>query len=137
MFRPDTQNKTFDIRRIQPYHPFQIRDIEVLPIPQIHGHGLSMGYRIGNFAYSTDVVRMEEQAFQALAGVKVWVLGVVTPIENDKHINVDMALKWIERVQPERAYFTHMGSRMDYETLCRTLPDYIRPVYDNMEIEIK
>ena len=137
LFRPDTQNKTFDIRRIQPYHPFQIRDIEVLPIPQIHGHGLSMGYRIGNFAYSTDVVRMEEQAFQALAGVKVWVLGVVTPIENDKHINVDMALKWIERVQPERAYFTHMGSRMDYETLCRTLPDYIRPVYDNMEIEIK
>jgi phosphoribosyl 1,2-cyclic phosphate phosphodiesterase len=77
------------------------------------------------------------RAFQALAGVKVWVLGVVTPIENDKHINVDMALKWIERVRPQRAYFTHMGARMDYETLCRTLPDYIRPVYDNMEIEIK
>ena len=136
LFRPDTKNKTFDIHCIQPYHPFYVRDTEILPIPQVHGQGVSMGYRIGDFAYSTDVVRMEERAFQALAGVKVWILGVVTPIKNDKHINMDTALEWIERVHPERAYFTHMGARMDYENLCRILPDHIRPVYDGMEIEI-
>ncbi|MBO7257970.1 MAG: MBL fold metallo-hydrolase, partial [Alphaproteobacteria bacterium] len=71
-----------------------------------------------------------------LEGIKVWVLGVVTPITNNKHINIETALEWIERIKPERAYFTHMGSRMDYDTLCRNLPDYIRPVYDGMEIEV-
>ena len=95
-----------------------------------------MGYRIGNMAYSTDVVSMNDRAFEALSGIKVWILGVVTPIKNPKHINVDTALEWIERVNPEQAYFTHMGSRMDYDTLCRTLPANIRPVYDGMEFDV-
>ena len=126
----------FQLNIIKPYQSFDVKDISVLPIPQKHGNGDSIGYRIGDFAYSTDVVSMDEKAFKALEGIKVWILGVVTPIENAKHINIETALKWIERVKPEKAYFTHMGSRMDYGKLCQTLPDYVRPVYDEMEIDI-
>ena len=137
LFLPGTDNKSiFDVHIIKPYQPIQIGDLEILPIPQKHGEGISIGYRIGDFAYSTDVVAMDDRAFQALAGVKVWVLGVVTPIKNSKHINVDTALQWIKRVNPKQTYFTHMGARMDYDTLCRTLPDNIRPVYDGMEFDV-
>ena len=137
LFLPGTKDKSiFDVHIVKPYQPIQINGIEVLPIPQKHGGGTSMGYRIGNMAYSTDVVSMNDRAFEALSGIKVWILGVVTPIKNPKHINVDTALEWIERVNPEQAYFTHMGSRMDYDTLCRTLPANIRPVYDGMEFDV-
>lgn len=130
------ENPVFDIHLIQPYRPIKIKDISVLPIPQRHGAGMSVGFRIGDFAYSTDVSDMDERAFDALRGIKVWILGVVTPVPNNKHINLDQALQWIEKVKPERVYLTHMGTRMDYDQLCQTLPDYIRPVYDEMEIEL-
>jgi phosphoribosyl 1,2-cyclic phosphate phosphodiesterase len=137
LFRSQTQGTdVFQLNLIKPYQTFQVGDMSIQPIPQRHGNGHSIGYRIGDFAYSTDVVSMDEKAFHTLEGIKVWVLGVVTPIANNKHINIETALQWIERIKPECAYFTHMGSRMDYDTLCRNLPDYIRPVYDGMEIDV-
>ena len=137
LFQPNmTAKSIFDLHVIKPYQKFQINGVEILPIPQKHGNGVSMGYRIGDMAYSTDVVEMEERAFQALVGIKVWILGVVTPIPNKKHINVETALEWIKRINPERAYFTHMGARMDYDRLCATLPSHIRPVYDMMDITV-
>ena len=110
--------------------------MKVIPIPQQHGKGESFGYRIGDFAYSTDVVDMDPAGFDVLAGVKVWIMGVVTSVPNIKHLHTEKALEWIERIKPERAFFTHMGTRMDYDALCAYLPPYIRPVYDGMEIEI-
>ena len=56
--------------------------------------------------------------------------------ESQKHIYLDEALRWIEQIQPERAYITHMGQRMDYESLCQALPSHVRPVYDGFEFEI-
>ena len=137
MFRPETKgHNPFDIRVIEPYRPFTVESLNIIPIPQVHGDGLSMGYRIGDLAYSTDVISMDDRAFEALSGVKVWILGVVTPTPNPKHINLDTAFNWIDRVSPERAYLTHMGSRMDYQSLLQTLPRHIRPVYDGQIITV-
>lgn len=126
----------FDIKVIRPYEPFDVNGIKIIPILQYHGDGLSMGYRIGDFAYSTDVKSMDEQGFEALKGVKTWVIGVVTPNPNNKHITLVEALEWIERIKPERAFITHMGTSMDYAELCKTLPPHIRPVYDGMVIDV-
>jgi len=82
------------------------------------------------------VFEMEDAGFQALQGIKVWILGVVTSLPNDKHLNTERALEWIDRVKPEQAYFTHMGTRMDYASLCAYLPHHIRPAYDGMELDI-
>ena len=137
LFQSESSDKTvFDVRLIRPYHSFEVNGVSVLPLPQKHGDGESIGYRIGSFAYSTDVVSMDERAFKALKGIKIWLLGVVTPIKNKKHIDLKTALKWIEKVGPEQAYITHMGARMDYEKLFAELPPNIRPVYDGMEIDI-
>lgn len=135
-FRPIADKTLFDIRIVKPYQEFEINGLKVLPIKQYHDENISIGYRIGDFAYSTDVKKMDEEGFEALKGIKTWILGVTTPSENPKHINLEEALQWIDRVKPERAFLTHMGTRMDYDTLCRELPPHIRPVYDGMEIEV-
>ncbi|MGN1063666.1 MAG: MBL fold metallo-hydrolase [Alphaproteobacteria bacterium] len=135
-FPPFAKKMTFDVHVIKPYIPFQINGLEIMPIKQYHSSRTSIGYRIGDFAYSTDVKQMDEKGFEALKGIKIWILGVTTPTENNKHINVKEALKWIELIRPDRAFFTHMGTRMDYETLCKTLPAHVRPVYDGMEIDV-
>lgn len=136
VFGPKTQEKPIiDVKIIKPYQEVDINGTKVLPILQYHGDGLSMGYRIGDFAYSTDVRSMDEQGFEALKGIKTWVIGVVTPNPNNKHVSLAEALEWIERVGPQRAFITHMGTSMDYENLCRTLPLHIRPVYDGFVFE--
>lgn len=135
-FRPIAERSLFDIRIIKPYQEFEINGLKVLPIKQYHDENISIGYRIGDFAYSTDVKKMDEEGFEALKGIKTWILGVTTPSENPKHINLEEALQWIDRIKPERAFLTHMGTRMDYDTLCHKLPSHIRPVYDGMEIEV-
>lgn len=135
-FPPFAKQTVFDVHVIKPYQPFLVNGLKILPIKQYHSDSISIGYRIGDFAYSTDVKQMDDKGFELLKGIKTWILGVTTPLENTHHINIDEAMQWIERVKPERVFFTHMGTRMDYEELCKTLPPFIRPVYDGMEIDI-
>ena len=39
-------------------------------------------------------------------------------------------------VKPRRAILTHMGTAMDYRTLCDELPAGVEPAYDGMVIEV-
>lgn len=131
------QYPTFELHSVHPFEAFTIKDISFLPILQHHGDGKSLGVRVGDFAYNTDVDELTDEGFEALKGIKTWILGCVTRTENHKHLYLAKALKWIERVQPQQAFLTHMGAKMDYAALCRELPPSIRPCYDGMEIELK
>ena len=123
------------VHYIQYYKPFQINDIKIIPILQHHGADLSVGYRIGDFAYCTDVKQIEPEGWKILKGVKKMVLGCVTINENAKHLNLEEALDWVRRLKPECTYLTHLGSKMDYQTLKRTLPEGVIPCHDGLIIK--
>ena len=132
---PETQT-AFQLNIIEPFKPFYVGNTKILPIRQYHGDVITIGYRIKDFAYSTDLKSMDKEGFEALKGIKTWIMGVITPRENYKHIHIPEALNWISEIKPERVYFTHMGQRMDYDSLCRELPEHIRPAYDNLLISL-
>lgn len=134
LFQHTENAEHFVLNNIKPFTPFDIKGIKITPILQYHGETTSVGYRVDDFAYSTDVKRLDQNGFDTLAGIKTWVLGVVTPRENKKHISLPEAIQWIEKINPEHVILTHMGSKMDYNTLCNTLPPHIRPAYDGMVI---
>lgn len=50
--------------------PFAIEDLTVIPFKQQHGKTQSLGFRFGDFAYSTDVNNLDETAFDVLKGIK-------------------------------------------------------------------
>lgn len=115
---------------------FDCHGIRVLPFGQDHGYMATTGFRFGDIAYSTDLVRIGEDAFAALEGVKVWVVGCLQKQEHPTHAHLDRVLEWIDRVRPERAILTHLSHRLDYaelETRCRP---GIEPAYDGMTIEV-
>ncbi len=132
----DMFTKGFDLHPIKVNETVEIGPFSVHFLDQQHGAGHSLGFRIGNFAYSTDVNEMPEETFSALAGIDTWVLGCVSVKENGKHLHLAKALKWIERIKPRRVYLTHMGTTMDYETLCKILPDFVRPAHDGLSFEV-
>ncbi|AWJ89785.1 MBL fold metallo-hydrolase [Azospirillum baldaniorum] len=117
--------------------PFEVRGRRIVPFEQDHGYLKTLGYRFDKFAYSTDVVKLDEDAFTALEGVEVWVVDCAR-IEppHPVHAHLALTLEWIARVRPKRAYLTHMDQTMDYDTLRRLLPPGVEPAYDGLVIEL-
>lgn len=115
--------------------PKKVGALTMHPFEQGHGNGISLGYRFGDFAYSTDLNRLPETAFDALKGVKIWVVDALRYKPHPTHSHLAQTLEWIEKVQPEQAILTHMTWDMDYETLARELPAGVVPAYDGMVIE--
>ncbi|MDE1146286.1 MAG: MBL fold metallo-hydrolase [Azospirillaceae bacterium] len=116
--------------------PFSIGDIEFIPFHQEHGRFPSLGFRIGNFAYSTDVVHLDDKAWSILEGVDTWIVDATRIEPHPVHAHLDLALSWIERLKPRRAYLTHMNHTMDYRSLMATLPPGVEPAYDGLVLEM-
>ncbi len=118
------------------HEPFQAAGVAVLPIEQDHGFSTTHGFRIGEFAYTTDLVMMPEKGFEALKGVKFWIIGAFGwKPGHPTHIHVDGALEWIERIKPERAVLTHLSTAIDYRALAEHLPNGVEAAYDGMTWE--
>ena len=119
---------------IEDYSQMNIGDIEVKSFLQGHGSGKSLGFRFGDLAYSTDVNAFPEESFQALQGVKIWIVDCLRYTHSPSHAMYEETLDWIDLIEPELAILTHMGHEIDYAELKRTLPKNIVPAYDGMVI---
>ncbi len=128
-YRPSVETHIID-----PASPMTFGPLTVTAFPQPHGSMTSMGYRFNDFGYSTDVGELTDVAFEALRGIKVWVVDAIRERPHHTHASVDLALEWIARVKPERAYLTHMDQSLDYATLKARLPANVEPCYDGLEI---
>ena len=109
--------------------------IPVVTFDQDHGAIRSVGYRFGGVAYSSDVVGLDDLAFEALRDLDVWIVDALRWKPHPTHAHVDMTLEWIERVKPRRAIFTNMHIDLDYEDLRARLPSHIEPAYDGMRFQ--
>ena len=116
--------------------PFQAAGIAVTPFAQDHGFSTTLGFRFGRFAYSTDVIELDEAAFAALDGVELWIVDCIRRAPHVTHSHLEKTLGWIARVKPRRAVLTHMDESLDYATLGAELPACIEPGYDGLAIEL-
>ncbi len=116
--------------------PFEVAGVRVVPFVQQHGRETTLGYRFGEIAYSTDVSALDEAAFSALDGVKLWILDCLRDRPHPTHSHLARSLEWIARVAPARAVLTHMNHQIDYEDLKRRCPPGVEPAYDGMVLEV-
>lgn len=116
--------------------PFRIGAIDIQPFVQDHGFSTTLGFRVGDVAYSTDLIALDEDAFTVLDGVRLWIVDAFGREPHPTHSHVGRSLEWIARVKPERAVLTHMGPALDYATLNAETPDYVEPGYDGMVLEV-
>ncbi|OXE35512.1 MAG: phosphoribosyl 1,2-cyclic phosphodiesterase [Phenylobacterium zucineum] len=110
--------------------------IPVVTFDQDHGGIRSVGYRFENVAYSSDVVGLDEAAFEALADLDVWIVDALRWKPHPTHAHLDLTLEWIERIKPRRAILTNMHIDLDYEDLRSRLNDSIEPAYDGLRFQL-
>ena len=103
---------------------------------QDHGVMETLGLRIGDFGYSTDVVELPEESLAALEGVDTWAVGCFQWAPHKVHAHVGRVLDWAQRIRPRRTVLTHMGPGLDYGTLRRELPEGVEPGFDGMVLEV-
>jgi phosphoribosyl 1,2-cyclic phosphate phosphodiesterase len=113
---------------------FSIGDISGICFEQNHGYSTTMGIRIGNFAYSTDVVEFNYESFEKLRGLDIWIVGCLTYKKKLTHANLEQVLEWVQELRPKTTFLTHMSLEMDYDSLLLKLPDNVRPAYDGIQI---
>ncbi|TKT79349.1 MBL fold metallo-hydrolase [Aquamicrobium sp. LC103] len=106
------------------------------PLPQIHGDIISLGFRIGDLAYCSDVSDFPPATADRLRSLDVLVIDALQYKQHPSHLSLAEALDWIERLAPKRAVLTHMHIPLDYATVARETPDEVEPGYDGMAIEI-
>lgn len=108
----------------------------ILAIDQDHGFIRTLGFRIGDFAYCTDVVEMPANSINALKGVKTWMVGVLMDDPHPTHVHVDKAIDWAREIGAERTIMIHLSQHLDFDTLAARLPDGMEPAYDGMVVTV-
>ncbi|MBV9784581.1 MAG: MBL fold metallo-hydrolase [Acidisphaera sp.] len=122
--------------QVAPGQTMEMAGMDVTVLDQDHGFVHTIGLRIGDFAYSTDVVALDDTAFSTLAGIDTWVISCFQRAPHPTHAGLDRVLEWVARLAPRRAVLTHMGTDMDWAWLQANLPPGVEPAEDGMVLEL-
>ncbi len=113
--------------------PFSHDDIEIVPIPVIHGDWTILGFRIGPFAYITDTNGIPDSSLQLLEGVEELALDGLRPTPNHPtHFTISESVEAAQRIGAKRTWLIHMAHEVDHATVEATLPENIRIAYDGL-----
>lgn len=110
--------------------------IDISPFRQIHGDIDSLGFRIGDFAYSSDVSDIPPESLAAVAGLDLWIVDALRYRPHPSHFSLDETLAWRDRLAPRRTVLTHMHGDLDYRTLMERLGADVVPAYDGMTVDV-
>jgi phosphoribosyl 1,2-cyclic phosphate phosphodiesterase len=117
--------------------PFELFGTLVTPIPVKHGNSDIYGYRIGNFAYITDVSEIPDSSIPLLENLEVLLLDCLRLDAHYSHINLEQSLRYASLIKAETTYLIHMTHELEYATLTAALPDGVSVGYDGLKINIK
>lgn len=134
---PSPRVPRFSVTPITPLKPFEIKGVEILPVPIIHAGPVIVGYRIGQFAYVTDCKEMPQSTIEALRGVDTIVINALRHTPHPTHMNLRQSLDVLQEIAPRKAMLTHLshGIGLHAET-SRLLPDGVMLAYDGLSIEV-
>lgn len=104
--------------------------IPVVTFDQAHGPIRSVGYRLGDVAYSSDVSDLDEAAIRAVRGCQLWIVDALRYTPHPTHAHLDRALEWIAAAEVEQAVLTNLHIDMDYRELSALLPANVEVAYD-------
>lgn len=114
---------------------FVIGDLEFLPIEHLHYKLPVKGFRIGKFAYITDVSLIPEQNFEMLQGLDAVVIGALRQRPHISHFSLEEAIEAAKRIGAKTTYFIHMNHDMGlHNEVERILPEGMFLSYDGLKL---
>lgn len=116
---------------------FEVFNIPVTPIRVVHFKLPILGYRIGEMTYITDASYIPQSEISKILGCKVLIINALRLEKHYSHFNLNDALNFIEKVQPQTAYLTHISHTMGlYNEVESALPANVHLAYDGLKLII-
>jgi phosphoribosyl 1,2-cyclic phosphate phosphodiesterase len=103
-------------------------------VPLTHGAIEVAGFRFGNAAYLTDMSDIPESSFSLLKNLDVVILDALRKEPHSSHATLEQALAFVHRMQPRRAFFTHMSHELQHAETNNELPEHIQLAYDGLRV---
>lgn len=117
--------------------PFQLGNLTIMPINGLHYKLQVFGFRFKDFAYLTDMKSIADEEIEKLKGVKVMVVNCLRKEPHISHFNLEEALQLIDKVQPEKAYLTHISHLFGFhDDIQQQLPENVYVAYDNLQLTL-
>ncbi len=123
-----------ELRTLEGTQSIEVGGARFQRVPVLHGEMPVAGFRFGSAAYLTDMSSIPDASLPLLEGLDVLILDALRPQPHPTHANVEQALGWVERVQPRRAWFTHMSHEVDHAATEAAFPAHVRLSYDGLRI---
>jgi len=116
--------------------PFPLLGREIVPVPLEHGRLPVTGWRIGGFAYLTDVSAIPPSSYALLEGLDVLVISALRLRPHPTHMHLARALEEVARIGAKRTLLTHIAHEIAHAEIDPTLPDGVRLAYDGLVVEV-
>ncbi len=130
------QRKQIMLKPVDNYQLIKIKNITLQLFSQIHGNINSLGIRVGDFVYSSDVSDFPAESLKYLKGIKTWILDYRGEKSNYSHAGLDKILLWDKKFKPEKIFLTSLDHNIDYHQIVDSLPPHIQPLYDGLIIKL-
>lgn len=118
--------------------PFLLDDIEIIPIRYMHAALPILGYRIGNFAYITDISSIQEEELEKLQGLEVLIVDALRKTPHFSHFSLEQAQEFASKIHPKTTYFTHICHSLGrHAEVSKELPFGQHLAYDGLEIIVR
>ncbi|MGE7369457.1 MBL fold metallo-hydrolase [Neorhizobium sp. NPDC001467] len=106
------------------------------PHRQVHGDIHSLGFRIGDVAYCSDVSDFPADSIERLKSLDMLIIDALQYRPHPSHLSLGQALDWIKRLKPARAILTHMHTPLDYDVVMAETPEHVVPAHDGLTFQI-
>lgn len=103
--------------------PFTLGDLTVVPVPMYHGKLETTGFRVGNFAYLTDLNNLPATSLDLLHGVEFLVIDGLRVNSHVTHFNFDEAMEAGAKIAPKQLYITHITHDNSHAGICAYLKE--------------
>ena len=123
-----------EIRNLK--NSFLINNIKVETFKHNHGSIDVQTYKIGNFAYSTDLKKFYENDLDKLKDLDLWIVGLLRNDPHPSHAGFEQIMDYIKNIKPKKTIFTHMTALLDQKKLTSKIPKNVLVGYDGLEINI-
>ena len=110
---------------------------EFVRVPVTHGRNTIAGYRFGAAAYLTDMSDIPEESLGLLQDLDILVLDALRREPHPSHSHLAKSIELVEKIAPERAFFTHISHDLDHDPINASLPAHIRLAHDGLKLEFE
>src|SRR5271156_861828 len=128
------------VNLIEVKEPFELLGIPFVPIPMLHGNMEVLGFRFGRAAYLTDFSSLPDSSLALLQGLDELIIDALRDIPHPMHQPVEQALSLVRKLNPRRAWFTHIAHDLPHKQTNERLRNLghsnVHMAYDGLEIEV-